>query len=718
MPSADRLESGSQHDERDREGRYEKGRKSAKSKDLSHVPCKFFRVGGCTAGSSCPFSHSSAEPGAPKDTCAWFIKGNCKFGHKCALAHVLPGQSMAMDRKNKRAAQQAAGGGGGKEGGGRRGKREGAGASGRSNSLLSGGSTAPTRSARPPMSLKVSPSAPAPAIKDTDFASFTEALDESAQLPAAPARQQSQSSPTHEAADPINKEASSPSSIPVASPRRQAKATPPPADLGPIGSPPRQSGLATSPRRISDLNPSPSRDVGTSLQANEGAAPSPFSAPHNQTAFRDDGWQNKGIAASLGSGLAMTMGSGNGAVSRSVGWRNEDDDGAYNQRTIRGRPPGIPDAGDEEDLEEFIPSSLTDLLTPEERSRRMSRTNSGQTPTGTPSQHQPLPHRENTGAASGHRYSRSVPAPSLLADVRSIWAENPPADAQPQPPMLSHAGLPSSPNARLGVPGSFTHGSFVDDSNFIAGLSPSNASAAFLPSIHSNYAKQQLGRGVRNVSAPIYGQPPNTGNPARSPFDLTQYSQAATNAQTESYLRNGPQPRNITAPQPSGAQENLVMSPSTRALQAHAPGQSLPQGLAAGYSRIHALPPPLPLASPSGSTFGAVSASPGVGGAAAFGSFSGSMSDWAASTPPPGISGAGIGATRPAGMQQGPGVGASGSTLDQMFSRLSYSAAAKTKAPAPAATPKGPAQGVSPLSQPAAAPADDDDLFSMDNMDA
>ena len=156
------------------------------------------------------------------------------------------------------------------------------------------------------------------------------------------------------------------------------------------------------------------------------------------------------------------------------------------------------------------------------------------------------------------------------------------------------------------------------------------------------------------------------------------------------------------------------MSPSTRALQSHAPGQSLPQGLAAGYSRIHALPPPLPPASPSGSTFGAVSTSPGVGGANAFGSFSGSMSDWAASTPPPGISGAGVG-SRPAGVpvsQQG------GSTLDQMFLRLSYSAAAKSKAPAPAAAQKGPAQGVSPLSQPAAAPADDDDLFSMDNMDA
>jgi hypothetical protein len=93
------------------------------AKDLSHVPCKFHKVGMCTAGSSCPFSHSTVEPGGAKDVCVWFVKGNCKFGHKCALAHVLPGQSMAMDRKNKKAAQIAAGGSknndGGRGGGGR-----------------------------------------------------------------------------------------------------------------------------------------------------------------------------------------------------------------------------------------------------------------------------------------------------------------------------------------------------------------------------------------------------------------------------------------------------------------------------------------------------------------------------------------------------------------------------------------------------------------------
>ncbi|KAL7340335.1 hypothetical protein BJY59DRAFT_641178, partial [Rhodotorula toruloides] len=59
-------------------------------KDLSHVPCKFFRANSCTAGKACPFSHDLPVPGTGKPICQWFAKGTCKFGHKCALAHVLP----------------------------------------------------------------------------------------------------------------------------------------------------------------------------------------------------------------------------------------------------------------------------------------------------------------------------------------------------------------------------------------------------------------------------------------------------------------------------------------------------------------------------------------------------------------------------------------------------------------------------------------------------
>lgn len=61
------------------------------SKNLSHVPCKFFKQGICQAGKSCPFSHSlDGSLSADKLPCKYFQKGNCKFGLKCALAHILP----------------------------------------------------------------------------------------------------------------------------------------------------------------------------------------------------------------------------------------------------------------------------------------------------------------------------------------------------------------------------------------------------------------------------------------------------------------------------------------------------------------------------------------------------------------------------------------------------------------------------------------------------
>lgn len=30
---------------------------------LSHVPCRFFKAGACTAGESCPFSHAAPDCG-------------------------------------------------------------------------------------------------------------------------------------------------------------------------------------------------------------------------------------------------------------------------------------------------------------------------------------------------------------------------------------------------------------------------------------------------------------------------------------------------------------------------------------------------------------------------------------------------------------------------------------------------------------------------------
>lgn len=55
----------------------------------SHVPCKFYPLGTCQAGSACQFSHDldTTVQNAP---CKYFAKGSCKFGQSCALAHILP----------------------------------------------------------------------------------------------------------------------------------------------------------------------------------------------------------------------------------------------------------------------------------------------------------------------------------------------------------------------------------------------------------------------------------------------------------------------------------------------------------------------------------------------------------------------------------------------------------------------------------------------------
>ncbi|KAJ7269525.1 hypothetical protein C8J57DRAFT_1606843 [Mycena rebaudengoi] len=764
MPSADRREMASADrpdspDDREKDDARGGSKKSAasKAKDLSHVPCKFYKVGSCTAGSSCPFSHSMVEPGGQKDVCAWFVKGNCKFGHKCALAHVLPGQPMAMDRKNKKAAQIAAGGSknndGGRGGGGRGGgssKRDG----GR-NALLAGGSTAPTR-ARPPMNMalkaSISPSAPAPPLKDTDFASFA-ALDESAQLPTAPARNKSPTPPTTKPPSPVTLP------NPARTLARLARRRRPP---------PRRSAHSTPAHRPA--------------QVNGFLSTSPFSAP----VFRGYGEAQgaRGMAASLGSGIAMGGGPGGwGAVngvsasplrgaSSSLSARAAEYDISIEYEDAYPKGRGARREASSEDLEDFLPSSLTDLLTPEERSRRMSRSNSGQPPglAASPNRHGlgvPLAH----GAPSGHRYSRSVPAPSLLGgDLKSIWSDQ--AQAPPLPVSPMGAGHPSSYSSASGFPGrgeaTSASTSYVDELGGLRGgipsLSPSNASGAFLPGLHHyiNANKTRPSNGAGGMSMLAANAAHQQGPPG-----IAHYLQAGpgsnntnnnnnnggTNASGQPYVR--PNPFDLTqqmhlhntanagnagnaandvggGQMQQGGGDAHILSPNARALQAHAPGQSLPQGLAAGYSRIHALPPlHHGVGSPSPGAFGT---SPGVGGGGigagigigiGGGGERGGMRDWATMSAgsvggSPGLGslmsvhslgqGAGFlagnnnnnnagsgapqnpgqqqqqGANAPPQMQQHQNQGQQG--LDAMFSRLSYSAAAQTRAGA------GPGPGV------------------------
>lgn len=783
MPATDKLDSDRSLDDRDTDNERAQPHKSKSSaasakclyrlspssplltlhhspaKDVSHVPCKFFKVGACTAGSSCPFSHVVHEPGQQKDACAWFVKGNCKFGHKCALAHVLPGQSMSMDRKNKKAAQLAANGGassappreprnskGAKKDGRTSATPHGSSSSSTAVNARTGllsGSTAPTRttSARPPMAmtLTATPSAPAPPVKDTDFPPFLLSDDADAiepnnlvpinanTEPTFAAKQQSEDeqqettpSEPPESSSPRN---TSPPTLPLNVPNAPRRPVLPAdaGDLGPIGSPPRGSLSAHSP-------------ISSGGSPQNAGIPSTF---HAQTSLLTESRNRLGAAAGVPSSLGHT---------HSQAWKAD-----AGPVPAQGVSPGIDVSisgerdvlSADEDLEEFLPSSLTDLLTPSERSRRMSRTHSGSsrpvnlndTPSPLAPAHTHLPQTQSHHA--NHRYSRSVPAPSLLGDIKSIWAER----------GLTTNGVPASPDKHsfgVGPIGSGTPSSlkspngfgalnlanaitpsgtgasvFRDDSHSPSSslLAPSNASAAFLPGLHHYYSKMNSGGNNGRAPNPGLGLGPGIGlgGLSRSPLSHTPiHGPAADEGRTGANNGAG-----------IGLGLGEATSPSIRALQSHAPGQSLPQGLAAGYSRIHALPLTGSPSSVGGSSVGAGGAfSPGHG-PVPFGINAGAGQDWhlqsnQAHLPMEAVSHLSLSAhydlsSTANPTSSGAPISSSMAALESMFSRLPPTGGVPLRTPPHAMNSNSRnwhAQNVhSPLSRPI---SDDDELFSMD----
>ncbi|KIM72540.1 hypothetical protein PILCRDRAFT_739853 [Piloderma croceum F 1598] len=455
----------------------------------------------------------------------------------------------------------------------------------------------------------------------------------------------------------------------------------------------------------------------------------------------------------------------------------------------------------------------------------MSRTNSGQQPQPQAlGQQRPAFSAHNSASGglgmSRHHHSRSVPAPSLLGDLKSIWAST-------DPPFPSPSHLPQNQNpnpigsfksttsTNFGGRSSLTTSgggeglsqSYTDRDSSLSMLSPTNASAAFLGGLHHHFLNRSGGNGVGGVQRSVSGErggglqahsnfstaggmngagsmgmgmafsPPRLNafgsRPPFSTHDSSQplshdlhlngtstSSQSQSQAyQTQTYTRQPPSSdiayHNLTSHQPSQPSHTTTattnsnnsnntshnphlnpqtaLSPSTRALQSHAPGQSLPQGLAAGYSRIHALPPPPNMGS-SPSFSGGVGSAVGGGGVGGGSPGSGGGLEWAKVSSDSGNGGSG---------------------LESMFSRLSYSAAtsrptptssalsmtsggAASNTPPPALPPStisrnpsgsgkpwqsgssssgGGAGGgggpLSPLSGPVLT-GDDDDLFSMD----
>ncbi|CAG62644.1 uncharacterized protein GVI51_M07337 [Nakaseomyces glabratus] len=68
--------------------------KYSRRKDCSHIPCKFYMVGSCQAGQSCPFSHQTQTIERAYSTpCKYYQKGYCKFGDRCINLHIHEDQN-------------------------------------------------------------------------------------------------------------------------------------------------------------------------------------------------------------------------------------------------------------------------------------------------------------------------------------------------------------------------------------------------------------------------------------------------------------------------------------------------------------------------------------------------------------------------------------------------------------------------------------------------
>lgn len=59
-------------------------------------PCRFYAMGTCTKGPSCPYSHGQ---GAKKQAyCLFYLQGTCKYGVRCELPHIKPGKPKLEQR--------------------------------------------------------------------------------------------------------------------------------------------------------------------------------------------------------------------------------------------------------------------------------------------------------------------------------------------------------------------------------------------------------------------------------------------------------------------------------------------------------------------------------------------------------------------------------------------------------------------------------------------
>jgi len=273
------------------------------------------------------------------------------------------------------------------------------------------------------------------------------------------------------------------------------------------------------------------------------------------------------------------------------------------------------DGDDVDAAEEFLPGSLTELLNPREKARRLSRRESGSAPgvgsgsvgirAGWVSSSGDAPALGGIGSAGSSWDSRPnmealLNRQALSAGavdggfLRSLWddagedarrrarqnSDMPPASASAAVGGLSSM-FAGSQGGGSSINNKSSDGSLTAPADTDFQLGPSNASVAFLPTFTAH----------RQAALGDHGSPATRGNlhsPSRpSPLHRDTTTQAISSSRVP--VEDGMEVQHThLAPQ----HLRPLVSPGTRALETHAPGQSLPQGLAAGLSRLHLRPSP------------------------------------------------------------------------------------------------------------------------------
>ena len=380
--------------------------------------------------------------------------------------------------------------------------------------------------------------------------------------------------------------------------------------FGPIGSPPAASWASDSPSKAATSPPSGGISLARARQTVNGFSPATSPSP-NKFDFDPSapgGFGTSPFSTPGATSLFMTYGQGGSAPTRahhkhtlSVGdhhvlaprgipgvWESGAHRGSLPASTFLGKvqdQPNINNSVVDDDLEEFLPSSLNELLTPDERSRRMSRHNPALT----------------TYSDSQPRFVNSVPANSLFNNIRGLWDDGPDGVGGSSTQRLPSIARDGRSRQHDGL-----SGSAALDGPSPSFLGTSNASAAFL----SGHLLRTNG-GTQDTSAQF---------PTSSSIDALHFAPSADVAFTPSRITSGPtsttQSGGLFTPNDSSyyglhqhpsrplgdvPRPHMALSPSSRALRSHEPGQSLPQGLAAGLSRLHLIPATNPVSPPPGS---------------------------------------------------------------------------------------------------------------------